>query len=76
MNNSKLFLEKMCDTDLRKLISEINDFERLGATNSKIILKYADTWYSNTVGIERLMRLTIDVYREAAERWLRQISVQ
>ncbi|WP_278336021.1 hypothetical protein [Lacrimispora amygdalina] len=43
MNNNKLFLEKMPDTELRKLISEINDFERVGATNSKMILRYADT---------------------------------
>lgn len=76
MNNSKLFLEKMRDVDLRKLIGEINDFERTGSTNSENILRCADTWYSNTVGIERLMRLTIDVYKEAADRWLRQINVQ
>lgn len=71
MNNSKLFLEKMCDTDLRKLISEINDFERVGTTASELIWRYADTWYTNSVGLERLMCLTIDAYREAADRWLR-----
>lgn len=35
------------------------------------IWRYANTWYTNTVGLERLMCLTMDAYRETADRWLR-----
>ena len=76
MSKSKLFLEKMSDGYLKELVREIDDFERVGTTASELIWRYADTWYTNSVGLERLMCLTIDAYREAADRWLRQISVQ
>jgi len=71
MKNRPLFLEKMSDEKLMELVQMINDFEIVGATNNEVLLRYADTWYPNPVGLERLMRLTVDVFREAANRWLR-----
>lgn len=31
--------------------------------------KLSDTWYDNSVGMERFMALSIDVWKEAAFRW-------
>lgn len=76
MSKSKLFLEKMSDGELKNLVTVINDFERVGSTDNELVWRYADTWYYNNVGLERLMQLTIDTYREASDRWLRWCSVQ
>lgn len=37
MSKSKLFLEKMSDGDLRELVREINDFERVGSTDNELV---------------------------------------
>lgn len=66
---SKLFLEKMSDKKLKELLELIEDMDTKGTTDSEIIHYYADTWYDNKVGIERLLRLQIDVYREASHRY-------
>ena len=46
------------------------------STDNELVWRYADTQYFNNVGLERLMQLTIDTYREASDRWLRWCSVQ
>ena len=74
MSESKLFLEKRTDNELRNLDMGLNEFERTGTTNSELLREYADAWYSNTVGMERLMRLTINTYREVAYRWAGCVS--
>jgi tRNA U54 and U55 pseudouridine synthase Pus10 len=65
----KLFLEKLSDEKLKELLELLEDMEIKGTTDSEIIHHYADTWYDNRVGVERLLRLQIDTYREASHRY-------
>jgi hypothetical protein len=69
MINRKLFLQKLSDEKLKELISLLESLEIKGATDSEILRGYADTWYDNKIGIERLVCLQIDVYKETAYRW-------
>ena len=68
---SKLFLEKMSDTNLKELILLLEDLDRRGYTDSEILNSYANTWYENSVGMERLLLLRLDVHYEATQRWLK-----
>jgi len=67
--NRKLFLEKLTDEKLKELLELLEDMEIKGSTDNEIIHHYADTWYDNRVGVERLLLLQIDTYREASFRW-------
>ena len=64
-----LWTRKLSDEKLYKYLGELNEFELRGETNSELLLDTAETWYSHLVGMERLLRLSIDVYKEAAFRW-------
>jgi len=66
---SKLFLQKMTDDKLKELLELLEDMDIKGSTDSEIIHHYADTWYDNKVGIERLILLQIDTFREASYRY-------
>jgi len=68
---SKLFLEKMSDTNLKELILLLEDLDRRGYTDSEILHSYANTWYENSVGMERLLLLRLDVHYEVTQRWLK-----
>jgi hypothetical protein len=68
--NSKLFLQKLSDEKLKEVIGLLETLEINGSTDSELLHHYANTWYDNKVGIERLLCLQNDVYKEAAYRWL------
>lgn len=64
-----LWTRKLSDEKLHKYLDELNEFELRGKTDSKLLLDTAETWYSNLVDMERLLHLSIDIYKEAAFRW-------
>jgi hypothetical protein len=55
---------------LEELIDLLEDMEIKGSTDSEVLRNYADTWYENKIGIERLAALQIDTYHEATYRWI------
>jgi len=68
----KLFLKKMSNADLKELIVLLDDLDIKGYTESEKLRSYADTWYSNNVGLERLLLLRLDVYSEIVHRWAKE----
>lgn len=64
-----LWTRKLSDDKLLKYLDELNKFELMGSTDSELLHDTADAWYSNSVGVERLLLLSTDVYKEAAFRW-------
>lgn len=70
----KLFLEKMSREELKELVELLDDLDARGYTGSEKLHSYADTWYSNNVGLERLLLLRLDVYSEIVHRWIKTIE--
>ena len=70
----KLFLEKMSDDKLLELLSLIDDYEIKGYCDNEEVCNYLYTWYDNKVGLERLLCLQFDAFREASLRW-RKIKI-
>ena len=64
-----LWTRKLSDTELCKYLDELNEFELRSSTDSELLHNTAETWYSNATEIERLLLLSIDVYKEASFRW-------
>lgn len=64
-----LWTRKLSEEKLHKYLNELNEFELRGTTNSELLLDTAETWYSNKVGIEGLLQLSVDIYKEATYRW-------
>jgi len=64
-----MFLEKMSDEKLLELLTSISDYEERGYSDNDEVRIYIDTWYDNKVGLERLLCLQFDAFREAAMRW-------
>lgn len=69
-----LWTRKLSDEKLHKYLDEINNFELHGGTDSELLLNTSEAYYSNSVGMERLLLLSIDVYKEAAFRWYETIE--
>lgn len=69
--NRKLFLEKMSDDKLKEVFEKIEDAQINCGTDDEEIIFLVDTYYSNKTGIERLLFLAMDIYRECAIRWIR-----
>lgn len=65
-----LWTQKLSDEKLLKMLNYAQDIEACGNTNSTEVWNIVDTWYTNNVGIERLTLFCIDVYKEAAFRWM------
>lgn len=68
-SKSPIWTGKLSDEQLCKYLDELNEFELRGNTDSELLHNTANMWYSNAAGIERLLLLSIDVYKEAAFRW-------
>ena len=67
--NRHLWTRELSDAQLCKYLDELNEFELHGSTDSDLLHHTAETYYGNAVGIERLLLLSIDVYKEASFRW-------
>lgn len=68
-SKSPLWTGKLNDEQLCKYLDALNEFELRGSTDSELLHNTANMWYSNATGIEKLLLLSIDVYKEAAFRW-------
>lgn len=65
-----LWAEKLSDDMLKQMIEDLCIFEEIGSTNQEYLRRIADTWYGSNTGIERLMLMAHDCYKEAAFRWM------
>ena len=67
--NRKLFLEKMSDDKLKQIFEKVEEAQINCGTNDEEVIYLSDIYHSNKPGIERLLFLAMDVYRECAIRW-------
>jgi hypothetical protein len=67
-----LWTQKLSDEKLRIYIKKVEFLEEIGTIEDKEILSLADTWYDTCMKTEQLMRLSIDLWKEAAFRWERE----
>ena len=71
-----MFIIIVISTDLSVLlriyIKKVEFLEEIGTIEDKEILSLADTWYDTCMKTEQLMRLSIDLWKEAAFRWERE----
>lgn len=67
-----LWTQKLSDEKLRIYIKKVEFLEEIGTIEDKEILSLADTWYDTCMKSEQLMRLSIDLWKEAAFRWERE----
>jgi hypothetical protein len=67
-----LWTQKLSDEKLRIYIKKVEFMEEIGTIEDKEILSLADTWYDTCMKTEQLMRLSIDLWKEAAFRWERE----
>lgn len=65
-----LWVQKLSDEKLKQLIEDLYALEATGRTDREYLRQIADTWYSSNTGIERLMLMANDCYKEAAFRWM------
>lgn len=70
----KLFLEKLSDSNLKKLIERLEEVEITGTTNNETVMHYANTWYNCCAADDRIQCLQGDVYREATCRWMDKMN--
>ena len=70
IKNRLLWLEKLSDKELKDILLKVRDLQITGVTSDEELRNIADTWYDNKVGIERFTCLSIDIWKEAAFRWL------
>jgi len=65
-----LWTQKLSDNKLRDIMDKVEDLLITGVTGDEELRNLAETWYDNSVGMERFMALSIDVWKEAAFRWI------
>lgn len=64
-----LWTQKLSDDKLRDIMDKVEDLQITGVTGDEELRNLAETWYNNPLGIERLMALSVDIWKEAAFRW-------
>lgn len=64
-----LWTQKLSDDKLKKILDKVDDMQITGVTSNEELRNLAETWYDNSVGMERFMALSIDIWKEAAYRW-------
>ena len=64
-----LWTQKLSDDKLRDILDKVDDLQITGVTGDEELRNLAETWYDNSIGMEQLMALSIDVWKEAAYRW-------
>lgn len=69
-----LWIRKLSDDKLCQYLDALNELELRGGTDSELLHDTADTYYDNSVGMERLLLLSIDIYKEASFRWYEKIE--
>ena len=66
-----LWTQKLSDDKLKEILDKVDDLQMAGATGDEELQNLVETWYDNSVGMERFIALSIDVWKEAAFRWRR-----
>lgn len=64
-----LWKQKLSDDKLKKLLDKVDSLQIVGSTDDEELQNLAETWYDNSVGMERFIALSIDAWKEAAFRW-------
>ena len=68
--NRPLWVQKLSDKQLKEVLEYARDSEAYGVVHSEKVRSIIDTWYSHKVGLERVMAFSVDVWKEAAFRWM------
>lgn len=69
-----LWTRKLSDDKLCQYLDALNVLELRGGTDNELLHNTADAYYDNSVGMERLLLLSIDIYKEASFRWYEKIE--
>lgn len=70
-----IWVQKLSDKKLKELVSGISDVTASDGSFTHMIMTYEDvysclnTWYDDYSAKDGFMRMSIDVYKEAAFRW-------
>lgn len=64
-----LWTQKLSNDKLKDILDKVDDLQITGVNVDEELRNLAETWYDNSVGMERFMALSIDVWKEAAFRW-------
>lgn len=65
-----LWVQKLSDNKLKEILGKVDELQITGVTGDEELRSLAETWYDNFVGMERFMSLSIDIWKEAAFRWM------
>lgn len=68
--NRPLWIQKLSNEQLKEMLEYVRDSEVSGVVHSEKAWRIIDTWYSHKVGLERVMAFSVDVWKEAAFRWM------
>lgn len=68
-----LWVQKLSDEQLNELLQYIQDIEASGVVNSEKVRHIINTWYDDKVGLIGVTAFSIDVWKEAALRWQKNI---
>lgn len=65
-----LWVQKVSDDELNELLEYVDEIESNGVAPNEKVKHILNTWYYNhEVGLEKMVRFSIDVWKEAADRW-------
>lgn len=68
--NRPLWVQKLSNEQLKEMLEYVRDSEASGVVHSEKAWRIIDTWYNHKVGLERVMAFSVDVWKEAAFRWV------
>ena len=68
--NRPLWVQKLSNEQLKEMLEYARDIEASGVIYSEMARRIINTWYSHKVGMERAMAFSVDVWKEAAFRWM------
>ena len=68
--NKPLWVQELTYDQLAEMLNFIEDAEIKGITDSSTLLLTMNTWYDHLLKEQQLVNLSIDIRKEAADRWL------
>lgn len=67
--NTLLWTQKLSDDQLRKMLEYADDIAETGTIRFEEARRIINAWYTQSVGTERMLSFSMDVWKEAARRW-------
>jgi|GEM_PF-4534106 len=67
-----LWVQKLSNAQLKEMISYADDIEITGKVRFNEVKNILIAWYYQRTGMERAIAFCVDVYKEAAFRWMKQ----